>query len=205
MPASTSPRRASGSTARGRPRRPRFHEHGRELLLKEGWTGVCRLIGEELTSEDTPKRRKALDRLLSYFLAHMSRIDYAGRLAAGEAIGSGVVEGAAKTLGLRLKARGPAGDTRTPARWPPWSAAARPTSGTFLEAGGVNPKNPRVHPTQPAPKICLLKTLPVRPQFRYNLPRRRAEKAAKRRNPRAFNAFPTQPKLKPKWRNWQTH
>ena len=25
-----------------------FHEHGRELLLKEGWAGVCRLIGEEL-------------------------------------------------------------------------------------------------------------------------------------------------------------
>ena len=25
-----------------------FHEHGRELLLKEGWNGACRLIGEEL-------------------------------------------------------------------------------------------------------------------------------------------------------------
>jgi hypothetical protein len=83
-----------------------FHEHGRELLLKEGWTGICRLIGEELASEDTPARRKALDRLLGYFLPHLGRIDYAGRLAAGEAIGSGVVEGAAKTLGLRLKARG---------------------------------------------------------------------------------------------------
>ena len=81
-------------------------EHGRELLLKGGWTGVRRLIGEELTSEDTPKRRKALGRLLSYFLAQLGRIDYAGSLAAGEAIGSGVVEGAAKTLGPRLKARG---------------------------------------------------------------------------------------------------
>jgi hypothetical protein len=83
-----------------------FHEHGRELLLREGWTGVCRQVGEELTSEDTPKRRKALDRLLAYFLAHMGRLDYAGRLASGDAIGSGSVEGAAKTLGLRLKARG---------------------------------------------------------------------------------------------------
>jgi hypothetical protein len=36
----------------------------------------------------------------------MRRIDYAGRLASGEAIGSGAVEGAAKTLELRLKARG---------------------------------------------------------------------------------------------------
>ncbi|WP_435011326.1 hypothetical protein P12x_002633 [Tundrisphaera lichenicola] len=83
-----------------------FHEHGRELLLKEGWGGVCRLIGEELEREDTPQRRGALERLLNYFLAHLTRLDYAGRLAAGDAIGSGVVEGAAKTLGLRLKARG---------------------------------------------------------------------------------------------------
>jgi hypothetical protein len=90
----------------GTARATEFHEHGRELLLKEGWTGVCRLIGEELAGEDTPARRRALDRLLGYFLPHLGRIDYAGRLAAGEAIGSGVVEGAAKTLGLRLKARG---------------------------------------------------------------------------------------------------
>ncbi|WP_435010187.1 hypothetical protein P12x_001422 [Tundrisphaera lichenicola] len=83
-----------------------FHEHGRELLLREGWTGVCRLIGEELEREDTPKRRGALERLLNYFLGHLTRLDYAGCLASGDAIGSGVVEGAAKTLGLRLKARG---------------------------------------------------------------------------------------------------
>ena len=83
-----------------------FHEHGRELLLKEGWTGICRLIGEELEREDTPRRRAALDRLLNYFLGHLGRLDYAGRLASGDAIGSGSVEGAAKTLGLRLKARG---------------------------------------------------------------------------------------------------
>lgn len=83
-----------------------FHEHGRELLLREGWTGICRLIGEELAAEDTPARRGALDRLLGYLLPHIGRLDYAGRLASGDAIGSGVVEGAAKTLGLRLKARG---------------------------------------------------------------------------------------------------
>jgi hypothetical protein len=83
-----------------------FHEHGRGLLLEEGWAGVCRLIGEELEREDTPPRRAALDRMLGYFVGHIGRLDYAGRLAAGDAIGSGVVEGAAKTLGLRLKARG---------------------------------------------------------------------------------------------------
>jgi hypothetical protein len=83
-----------------------FHERGRELLLTEGWTGICRLIGEQLTREDTPRRRETLDRMLGYFINHLSRLDYAGRLASGDAIGSGVVEGAAKTLGLRLKARG---------------------------------------------------------------------------------------------------
>jgi hypothetical protein len=83
-----------------------FHERGRALLLGEGWSGVCRLIGEELEREDTPRRRAALDRMLGYFVSHISRLDYAGRLASGDAIGSGVVEGAAKTLGLRLKARG---------------------------------------------------------------------------------------------------
>jgi hypothetical protein len=90
----------------GTPEAGAFHEHGRERLLAEGWTGVCRLIGEELAREDTPRRRAVLDRLLGYFVAHLNRLDYAGRLASGEAIGSGVVEGAAKTLGLRLKARG---------------------------------------------------------------------------------------------------
>jgi hypothetical protein len=83
-----------------------FHEHGRALLLDEGWTGICRLVGEELTREDTPPRRAALEGMLSYFIAHMSRLGYRDRLACGEAIGSGAVEGAAKTLGLRLKARG---------------------------------------------------------------------------------------------------
>ena len=34
-----------------------FHEHGRESLLKEGWTGICRPIGEKLEREDTPRRR----------------------------------------------------------------------------------------------------------------------------------------------------
>lgn len=83
-----------------------FHEHGRDLLLDEGWAGICRQIGEELAKEDTPKRRSALDRLLNYFVAHIGRLDYRGCLATGRAIGSGSVEGAAKTLGLRLKARG---------------------------------------------------------------------------------------------------
>jgi hypothetical protein len=40
------------------------------------------------------------------FAAHIGRLNYRACPAAGKSIGSGVVEGAAKTLGLRLKARG---------------------------------------------------------------------------------------------------
>jgi len=43
---------------------------------------------------------------MRYFAAHVGRLDYAGNLAAGRVIGSGAVEGQAKTLGLRLKRRG---------------------------------------------------------------------------------------------------
>ena len=70
-----------------------FHEHGRERLLKDGWLGICRRIGEEWERADTPSRRGALDRMVGDFLNHPGRLDYAGRLASGEAIGSGVVEG----------------------------------------------------------------------------------------------------------------
>ncbi len=83
-----------------------FFERGRSLLIAEGWTGICRLIGEEYTREDTPQRRAILEKLTLYFAKHLKRLNYASNLEAGKAIGSGVVEGAAKTLGLRLKARG---------------------------------------------------------------------------------------------------
>jgi hypothetical protein len=83
-----------------------FFERGRKHLLTEGWTGLCRLVGEEYVREDTAKRREILEKLTRYFLSHRSRLEYPRNLAAGKAIGSGVVEGAAKTLGLRLKARG---------------------------------------------------------------------------------------------------
>lgn len=83
-----------------------FFERGRSLLLSEGWTGICRLVGEAYESEDSPARRAVLEPMLRYFVAHLNRLDYRGNLQSGRAIGSGVVEGGAKTLGLRLKARG---------------------------------------------------------------------------------------------------
>ncbi len=82
---------------------------GRSLLLEQGWPGVCAWVGELLAVEDArerDRRRPFTDRVLGYFSKHVARLNYAERLAAGRAIGSGSVEGQAKTLGLRLKARG---------------------------------------------------------------------------------------------------
>ena len=84
-------------------------EHGRQLLLSQGWAGVCHWVAELLTVDEEAereRRRAVTDRVIGYFVKHVSRLNYAERLAAGRAIGSGVVEGQAKTLGLRLKARG---------------------------------------------------------------------------------------------------
>lgn len=83
-----------------------FLQRGRQLLLESGWHGICQVVNEEYAKGDTPERRAALEKLVSYFVKHTPRLKYRERLAAGQAIGSGSVEGWAKTLGLRLKARG---------------------------------------------------------------------------------------------------
>lgn len=83
-----------------------FFEHGRQLLLESGWSGICQLVSEEYAKGDTPERRAPLEKLIRYFAEHTQRLKYRQRLEAGQAIGSGSVEGWAKTLGLRLKARG---------------------------------------------------------------------------------------------------
>ena len=85
------------------------YEQGRGLLVRQGWPGVCAWVSALLgVADDTERerRRAATDRLLGYFAKHTQRLNYAERLQAGRAIGSGQVEGEAKTLGLRLKRRG---------------------------------------------------------------------------------------------------
>jgi len=84
-------------------------EHSRSLLLAAGWAGVCQWVGELLavdSEQEQGKRRRWTDKLIGYFVKHLGRLNYAERLAAGRAIGSGTVEGQAKTLGLRMKRRG---------------------------------------------------------------------------------------------------
>jgi len=85
------------------------YRYARGLLLRQGWAGVCQWVSELLAVEEEKereRRRQATDRLIGYFVRHATRLNYAERLRAGRAIGSGQVEGKAKTLGLRLKARG---------------------------------------------------------------------------------------------------
>lgn len=84
-------------------------EHSRGLLLAGGWAGICQWVSELLAvpqPAERERRRRATDKLIGYFSKHLARLNYAERLAAGRAIGSGIVEGQAKTLGLRLKRRG---------------------------------------------------------------------------------------------------
>lgn len=95
------------------------YEQGRSLLAHHGWAGVCQWVSELLALTDEAereRRRKATERLIGYFAKHVGRLNYAERLKAGRAIGSGQVEGKAKTLGLRLKRRG--------ARWNKRNVAA---------------------------------------------------------------------------------
>ncbi len=88
----------------------RWLEGGRQLLLSDGWAGLCDHIGQTLAMDDSPKDRSGLDELTSYFAAHTERLNYCHRLYTGQSIGSGMVEGAAKNLiGKRLK--------QTGARW----------------------------------------------------------------------------------------
>jgi hypothetical protein len=85
-------------------------DEGRQLLLSDGWAGLCDHVGQTLTTDNSPNGRSALDDLTGYFAAHTERLNYCHRLYTGQSIGSGMVEGAAKNLiGKRLK--------QTGARW----------------------------------------------------------------------------------------
>jgi hypothetical protein len=87
-----------------------WFRQGRDLLLSDGWAGLCDHLGRTLKADDKPEQRAPLDDLTSYFASHTERLNYCHRLYNGRSIGSGMVEGAAKNLiGRRLK--------QTGARW----------------------------------------------------------------------------------------
>jgi len=75
-------------------------------LLADGWPGLCDALAPALAGPLTAGQREAVDGLTRYFASHTGRLGYAGRLASGKSIGSGAVEGLARTAGRRLKVPG---------------------------------------------------------------------------------------------------
>ena len=84
---------------------------GRRQLVGDGYLGVCAALTAPLTDAAAQDRlAAAAGAALNYFAGHRDRLGYAVRLRRGQAIGSGLVEGAIKErVNLRLK--------RTGARW----------------------------------------------------------------------------------------
>jgi hypothetical protein len=85
-------------------------EAGRRALLTAGAAGVRAHLAAARARARAAAKREALDEAAGYFARRAELLGYAGRLAAGQSIGSGLVEGACKqVIGRRLK--------QTGARW----------------------------------------------------------------------------------------
>jgi hypothetical protein len=76
-------------------------ERGRDRLLADGYHGIVEWVGG--LSADAVAGA-ATGQLLNYFAGHQNRLNYVLRLRRGQTIGSGQIEGAAKTMiGRRMK------------------------------------------------------------------------------------------------------
>jgi hypothetical protein len=83
-----------------------WFERLRLVLISEGFSGMERELAL-LNEGVTEKQVEAVDSLLEYLRNNADRLSYRERLAAGRAIGSGLIEGACKNLvGKRLKQTG---------------------------------------------------------------------------------------------------
>jgi hypothetical protein len=82
----------------------------RQGLREPGVSGLAEVFIQDRRRWRSRARRASLDKLHAYFAPHSEHSGYRERLARGQSIGSGLVEGACKTLvGKRLK--------QTGARW----------------------------------------------------------------------------------------
>ena len=87
-----------------------WFETTRLALLGDGWHGVQEQIGRTLCDPISDVGRTAIESLTRYLASHSTRLNYRVRLARGETIGSGLIEGACKQMiGRRMK--------QTGARW----------------------------------------------------------------------------------------
>lgn len=85
-------------------------EAGRQALLTAGAAGIQAYLAAERAQTRSATKRAALDDAAGYFERRADALGYAERLAAGQSIGSGMVEGACKqVIGRRMK--------QTGARW----------------------------------------------------------------------------------------
>lgn len=85
-------------------------EEARAALLAGGWPALAEVTAAARRAVRSAAKRRALDELEGYLWRRRAQLGYAGRLAAGQSIGSGLVEGACKqVIGRRLK--------QTGARW----------------------------------------------------------------------------------------
>jgi hypothetical protein len=83
---------------------------GRQALLTDGAAGVQEHLAATRAGVRSAAKRLALDDAARYFARRAEYLRYAERLAAGQSIGSGLVEGACKqVIGRRMK--------QTGARW----------------------------------------------------------------------------------------
>jgi hypothetical protein len=89
----------------------RWLDDARAALVSDAWAGVCEFVVKD--SERVPNRaamEAAFPRVANYLTGHRDRLGYALRLRRGQAIGSGLIEGAIKQeVGRRMK--------QTGARW----------------------------------------------------------------------------------------
>ena len=82
-------------------------ERVRLVLLSEGFAGMERELKSLLQGKLKKAQREAVEVLQKYLCKNEGRLHYAQRLAAGRAIGSGLIEGACKNLvGKRMKQTG---------------------------------------------------------------------------------------------------
>ena len=85
-------------------------DEGRTILIAEGWLGISSFIDATRRPLRSVAKRESLDGLKAYLGSHVDHLNYADRLANGQSIGSGQIEGACRNLiGRRLK--------QTGARW----------------------------------------------------------------------------------------
>jgi hypothetical protein len=85
-------------------------DQGRQALLTTGAAGVQAHVAAARAGVRSAAKRRALDEVAGYFARRADYLGYAERLAQGQSIGSGLVEGACKqVIGRRMK--------QTGARW----------------------------------------------------------------------------------------